>query len=162
MGFTIAYRSTRPVGPEAAAAIRSAADLASLGRTWLGCEPVQFDEADPEGLGHLSGGSKPNFSPDPDDAASADEEGLPDGDVADLLDVLARLSRDHGVDWEIRHDHEPGPAGHIRGGVCDPGLLGLAEAFDGLSDLIGEYEDEVDPDDDDDDGPRILRFRADP
>lgn len=169
MGFRIYYRTTRPVDAGEAAALRAAARRSSAGRTWLHCEPVSFYEYEPDDDGHLMGGSKPNFRPHPDDVASAAREDRPDGDVRDLIDVLRGLSRDHGVDWEIRHDHEPGPVGYIRGGVCDPGLIDRADALADLAELLGELEDggpvgdDPGPDDDqdDDDGPRILRLWGD-
>src|SRR5947199_172826 len=98
MGFTIYYRSTRPVAKAEADAIHQAAREANVGRTWLGCEPVHFFPG--VEAGHLLGGSKPNFEPHPDDAAASAGEGLPDGTVRDVLDVLCRLSRDHAIDWE--------------------------------------------------------------
>src|SRR6185437_16335941 len=107
MGFTINYRSVRPVSPAEATAIRRAASDACRGRTWLSCEPVHFYAASDDG--HLCGSSKPNFRPHPDDKASASREGLPDGTARDMLDVLCRLSKDHGIDWEISHDHSGGP-----------------------------------------------------
>jgi hypothetical protein len=161
MGFRIYYRSTRPVTPEEAAAIREAAEQACRSRTWLSCEPVSFFEGEDEDAGHLLGGSKPNFSPHPDDVASAASEGLPDGDVRDLLDILCTLSRDHGVDWEITHDHEPGPVGHVRGGICDRALEQRFEALADVTELLAEFEREGGPDedeDDDDEGPRTLRI----
>src|SRR3954454_8911684 len=100
MGFTVYYRSTRPVGKAESDAIRQAAHEANAGRTWLGCEPVHF--FDPDEQGHLVGGSKPNFLPHPDDVASAAAAGgRPNGTTRDLLDVLCRLSRDHRIDWEL-------------------------------------------------------------
>src|SRR5687768_15192916 len=105
MGFSVYYRSTRPVAPSEADAIREAARAACVGRTWLSCEPVHFFP-DPDD-GHLLGGSKPNFFPHPDDTAAAGRAALPDGSVRDVLDVLCRLSRDHGVDWTLSHDHDP-------------------------------------------------------
>ncbi|MDZ7615661.1 MAG: hypothetical protein U1E05_01575, partial [Patescibacteria group bacterium] len=92
MGFTVCYRSTRPVAPAKAAAIVRTCDGLCRGRTWLSCEPVGFF---PDGEdGHLLGASKPNLQPDPDDAAAAAREGLPDGTTVDMLDVLCQLSRD--------------------------------------------------------------------
>jgi hypothetical protein len=136
MGFTVYYRSTRPVPPAEADAVPRAAGAAGAGRTWLGCEPVHFFSGDDGG--HLLGGSKPNFSPHPDDAAAAARTGLPNGTARDLLDVLARLSRDHGIDWEISHDHSGGPIGLVRAGVCDPDVLAQVEAFADLGDILAE------------------------
>jgi hypothetical protein len=161
MGFSIYYRSTRPVSPEEAVAIPRAAEQATTGRTWLSCEPVHFLEGESEDGGQLFGGSKPNFSPHPDDAASAASEGLPDGDIQDLFDVLCQLSRDHNIDWEIGHDHEPGPIGYIRDGVCDPRLRGLPEALADLARLIGEFEHADPLDEDEGEDPGILRLRGD-
>ena len=81
-------RTTRP--PRSG----GAADEASEGRTWLSCEPPRFyDDRD---LGRIWGGSKPNFTPDPADAASAAKMGLPDGDLHSLVDVLSLVSRRTG------------------------------------------------------------------
>src|SRR5262249_55843343 len=115
MGFAIYYRSTRRVSPARANAIQEAAARLIEGRTCLSCEPVGFfaDQED----GRLLGGSKPNFLPHPDDAAAAARESLTDGTVRDVIEVLCQLSRDHGVDWELSHDYDPGPIGFIRGGV---------------------------------------------
>lgn len=174
MGFSIYYRSTRPVSPARADAVAEAALDLCRGRSWLGCEPVGFF---PEtGDGHLMGGSKPNFQPHPDDAASA-RSGLPDGTTRDLIDILCRLSRDHQVDWELMHDHSDGPVGYIRRGVCDDEVLALAEGVAGLGDILEGLMDDFEPqidgfpspatgsgerdedDEDDDGGPSILPFR---
>lgn len=139
MGFAIYYRSTRTVSPTEATAISQAAEDACRGLAWLKCEPVHFSYgAD----GHLFGGSKPNFHPDPDDVASAAREGLPHGDVRDMLDVLCRLSGDHGFDWEISHDHSSGPIGLIRGGECDGDVLSQIEAFADVADYLGSLSEE--------------------
>jgi hypothetical protein len=105
----------------------------------LSCEPVHFFTGGDDG--HLLGGSKPNFQPHPDDVASAAREGLPDGSARDMLDVLSRLSRDHGVDWEIRHDHSDGPIGYIRSGTCDDNVLSQVEAFADLADILADELD---------------------
>jgi hypothetical protein len=138
MGFRVYYRTARPVSPAEADALRDALGEANRGRTWLSCEPVHFYDDLEEG--RLLGGSKPNFLPDPDDAASAASEGLPDGALPDLIEVLCRLSRDHGVDWEFRHDEVPWSQGSIRGGVADDELLGMIEALDGLAEALREFE----------------------
>jgi hypothetical protein len=145
MGFTVYYRSTRPVGPAEAKKIEKACDALCRGRTWLGCEPVGFF---PRGQdGHLLGGSKPNFLPHPDDVASAAREGLPDGTTRDMLDVLCRLSRDHNVDWEISHDYSNGPIGYVRSGVCGGEVLSQVEAFADLGDILAGELDGLDEED---------------
>ena len=140
MGFSIYYRSTEPVPTEREFEIRRAIGVENEGRSWLSCEPINLFGAQTDG--HLFGGSKPNFHPDPDDAASAAASGLPDGSVRDLIDGLCRISRDHGIDWEITHDEAPGPIGCIRRGVCDPGLLDQVDARADLAAFLGELEDE--------------------
>ena len=149
MGFAVYYRSTRSVAPTQAEAIERAADDLCRGRTWLECEPIRFYAGQPDG--HLFGGSKPNFQPHPDDDVAAAREGLPDGTMRDLLNVLCQLSREHGVDWEISHDHSGGPIGHIRTGVCDPEVLSQINALADLGNILaGELdglEDEDIPED---------------
>lgn len=170
MGMTVYYRSTEPVDPKRAAAIREAADPLCEGRTWLSCEPVYFFSG--HDAGHLHGGSKPNFQPDPEEAAEAAQSPLPDGTVRDMLDVLCELSRIHGVDWELSHDYDPAPAGYIRNGVADDSLTGIIDAFASLPGFLEEAMMEMEglvderaggsarkkPPDDDDAAPRILRF----
>ena len=134
MGFTVYYRSTRPIAAPVAAALERSTDELSRGRTWLSCEPVHFFPESKDG--HLLGGSKPNFQPHPDDVASAAREGLPDGTTLDMLDVLCQLSRNHGIDWEISHDHSDGPVGYIRSGVCDKDVVSQVEAFADVGDIL--------------------------
>jgi hypothetical protein len=153
MGFSIYYRSSKSVDEAVADAIRQAAADLIEGRTWLSCEPVNFfaDQAD----GHLMGASKPNFLPDPEDAAAAEREHRPDGGVRDLLDILCELSRDFEVDWEFSHDYSDGPIGSIRRGVCDARLLEQIEPLGDLGDILSDMTDE----EGDDDNPPILPFR---
>jgi hypothetical protein len=135
MGFAIAYRTTEPVDHHLASRLRAAASAASAAHTWLSCEPpiLQVDD------GHLLGISKPNFMPHPDDVASAETEGLPDGTVNDLLDLLCKWSSDFAVDWEISHDYSDGPLGYIRDGVCDSDVRTQCEAFGQLAeDMLEE------------------------
>jgi hypothetical protein len=142
MGFTVYYRSTRPVSADEAAALRRAASAANAGRTWLSCEPVLFfsDLED----GRLVGGSKPNFIPHPDDVAAAARAGEPDGDVRSLLEVLCRPSRDHRIDWVFSHDHDAGPIGFIRGGVCEEQLAAQIDMIASLAEILAEESDGFD------------------
>jgi hypothetical protein len=178
VGFTIYYRTTHRLTFAGANVIRKAAASLSKGRTWLRCEPVGFFPGQEDG--YLLGRSKPNFLPHPDDAAAAARETLPEGTVRDLIDMLCELSRGLGVDWELRHDHDPGPIGFIRGGVCDARLLEQVEVLADLGRILGDLtaESEAAPGgvprsapgsprpkkdsadkDDADDGPQILPFR---
>lgn len=139
MGFAVYYRTARPVSPDEAEAIRRAASVSNRSYTWLGCEPVHFfGDLD---AGRLWGGSKPNFLPDPDDAASAVREGLPDGDLHALVEVLAHLSREHDVDWDFRHDEVDWSIGSIRGGLADADLEAMIEGLAGLGEAIREWEE---------------------
>lgn len=134
MSFAIAYRTTESVDDELASRLTAAASAARTAHTWLSCEPpiLQIDD------GHLLGSSKPNFMPHPDDVASAETEGLPDGTVNDLLDLLCKWSSDFAVDWEISHDYSDGPLGYIRNGVCDSGVRRQCEAFSQLGEIMLE------------------------
>jgi hypothetical protein len=139
MGFAVNYRSVNPVSPAEADIIARATEAAIQGRTWLSCEPVHFLV---EPSGHLWGFSKPNFMPHPDDAASAASEGLPDGTLRDLVEILCKLSIEYGVEWEISHDDAPGPIGFIRGGVADEQMLEIIESLADLGDVLSALENE--------------------
>lgn len=167
MGFSIYYRSTRPVSPERQRAISESTDALNERRTWLSCEPVHF--FDNRRDGHLFGGSKLNVFPHPDDAASAarmqspDGTMLADGTARDVVDILGRLSQDYGIDWELSHDYDPNPIGFIRDGVAQERLLqrigALADLPGILDDMRVEIDDTEDEDDWEDDEPSILPFR---
>jgi hypothetical protein len=140
MGFTVYYRSVEPVDAEKRASMDAACNKLLRGRTWLSCEPVSFFSADDDG--HVMGGSKPNFMPHPDDVASAELEGLPDGTIRDALNVLCQLSRDHGVDWEISHDESEFPIGRIQNGEADPEVVQQIEEINSVADIINEFGDD--------------------
>lgn len=160
MGFTVYYRSTTPVARNGVERIIQAVGETIRGRSWLSCEPVAFFGADEDG--HLSGGSKPNFMPHPDDAASAKREGLPDGTIHDVIEILCDISKSYGVDWEIGQDDYDGPVGFIRNGVADPAVLRQIEGFMDLCDALSDFgpwsaEDDSSRDDGED-GPPIIRL----
>ena len=143
MGFEVSYRTTRPLTPTEADSVNQAADAACVGRTWLSCEPIWLIRDED---GHLVGGSKPNFRPHPDDIADAARQGLTDGTIRDVIDILCRLSRDHGVDWEIDHDYSDGPIGYIRAGVCDDEVLMQIETISDIVNVMGEKNIGLDDD----------------
>ena len=133
MGFSVGFELTESVDPEKEAAILKTLESLRHGRTWLSCEPPFLHKYD----GVLTGSSKPNFMPHPDDVASAKAEGLPDGTLNDLLDILCQLSRQFAIDWEISHDHSDGPLGYIRGGHVDEEVRIQCEAFNDLAADLG-------------------------
>ena len=137
MGFSIYYRSVLPVDADQRTAAVSLCNDHCHGRSWLSCEPVHFFPAGADN--HLFGGSKPNFAPHPDDAASAAAGGLPDGNVQDVIDVLCKISIESGIDWEISHDHSEGPVGFIRAGATDPEVITQIEALSSIGDIFGEF-----------------------
>jgi hypothetical protein len=170
LGFSVSYRSTKPIEPSKAARIRAAIDKAVHGRTWLTSEPAWVTQQDD---GHLIGASKPNFQPHPDDVAAAKIEDGPDGTIADVVQILCDVSQAEGIDWELRHDHSDGPIGFIRNGIADAHVLIEIESIADVCQVLGDLEDgaeagaedgldagEANPPqpEDDDDGPRILKF----
>lgn len=143
MGFSFSYRTTRPVSDELAATIQQEVNAFSSARTWLSCEPLNLGR---DRNGHLLGSSKPAFELHPDDTASADKQGLPDGTVRDLLESLCVLSRNYGVDWEISHDYsEVGAVGFIRRGICDGQLIRMADALVDMLDALLEMDEFDEP-----------------
>ena len=114
--------------------------------------------------GHVMGGSKPNFTPHPDDAAEVESEGLPDGTIKDALDVLCQLSSNCDIDWEISHDYSDGPIGWIRSGQADRAVLNQIEEFGSLGDVLGGFgsgESLDTPPEDENAGPGISLFDPD-
>lgn len=142
MSLTICYKSTRQVAADEADVIRSAARRECHGRSWLSCEPVSFFPDLKEGT--LLGGSKPNPAADRDDTRTVPVPGLPDGTPRDLLDVLARLSQEHAIDWELTIGSRP--VGFIRNGLIDPQAATQMEALMQLAspDFRGDYGREID------------------
>ncbi len=173
MGFSIQYRSTDTMHPARAYEIKQHAEQLIKQYTWLSCEPVLLEQ---NSDGVLAGNSKPNFFPAELDPESASLEGLPDGTIVTLAEVLCVLSRDHGVNWEIGHDYEPEPIGWIQEGVADADLIDQLETFgsigDLLDDLASEEEDAAEAEavpkgsrrntngekEQDDEEPRLLKF----
>jgi hypothetical protein len=162
MGFTVYYKSTKPVPSRVREELAQANDELSAGRTWLSCEPVGFAEHG----AYLQGGVKPNFNPHPDDIDSAKAEKLPDGTLRDAIEILCELSRRFKVDWQFGHDHDPGPIGFIRNGEADRRLLIQIDGIEEMSNFFAELSPEdwgIDERTDANqryasDGPRILRF----
>ena len=131
MGFLISYQLTEPVTAVIEAAMLDATKSLRAGRAWLSCEPPFLRNY----AGVLSGSSKPNFMRHPEDVASAESEGLPDGTLNDLLEILCQVSKQFNVDWEISHDYSDGPLGYIHDGDIDDDVRTQCES---LNDLAGD------------------------
>jgi hypothetical protein len=137
MGVCLCYTAAEPLSPAKVEAIIVDADAAvrDARQPWLWCEPLKLFS--PEFGRKLSGWSKLNLIPHPDDRADAARYPDAENDVKFLLKQLCRLSREHGVTWELRIDSDP--LGTIAEGLCEPGL---EEAIDALS----EMGEDLDPD----------------
>ena len=112
MGIALLYKPTDPVSPALQDEIFDAALVLADGRNWQGCEGPFFavDEDDEE---QFFGFSKLNLSGE----KPGDVEGLPNGNLKDLLDILCQLSQRFGVNWDLSDDY--GDLGVIRNGICD-------------------------------------------
>ncbi|MEZ6045238.1 MAG: hypothetical protein R3C11_06575 [Planctomycetaceae bacterium] len=160
MGYSIGYATTSPVFLKTFEAMEAVNHELYLQRTWLSCEPIYLHRKED---GYVTGSSKPTFVPDPEDAASAEAEGLPDGNVIDALNILAQLSSEFNVDWMIDDDYSEGPIGYIRDGVIDSSVKKHLSGIMAMAALEQEFEYEIMEADepageDDDDQPHILKF----
>lgn len=146
MGFSIHYRSTEMMHPARAYDIKQHADELIAGYVWHSCEPLALNQRSD---GYLCGCSKPSYFPPECDSHPNDANGLPDGTVLTLAEVLCVLSREHRVDWDIGHDYEPDPIGQIRNGIADEGLIEQLETVGCIGDLLDDMLDEQDDEADD-------------
>lgn len=139
MGYTIAYRTAKPVGVEKREAIFRHAEELAAARSWCSCEPLVL-MPEPDG-DHLFGCSKPSFFLDPEEVAEAEEEGLPDGTIDDLVESLRLISAEHQVDWLFSDDYEES-VGSIIDGECDAQLQQklreVRSLIDSMRDSTGE------------------------
>jgi hypothetical protein len=131
MGTCLYFRTAGPVAAEVEQAIRDELPQANRGAQWIHCEPIAFfsDTED----GRLTGFSKLNFHPHPDEAAEALRPPAARGDLPTLLDRLADWSDRYRLTWEL--DVEGHPLGRIADGNLDPGLI---EAFEALAAVADE------------------------
>jgi hypothetical protein len=163
MGFAIHYRSTESMHPAQAFEIKQLAERLIGRYLWASCEPVLLDQ---QTDGRLAGQSKPVFFPAEIDGPTHGLDGLSDGTVMTLAEVLCELSREFGVEWEIGHDYEPDPIGLIRDGVVDDELMEQLETVGSLGDLLDDFVDEEEAGCESaeyrsvegDEEPRVLKF----
>jgi len=117
-------------------AIERAAVVASKGRTWLSSESVHFFDTREDGI--LSGFSKPNFMPHPDEAREAAASGLPDGTILNVVNILVSLSKQYGVDWQVGHDF--GELGLIRHGIPDYNIMENIQQISQMGAMMQDFE----------------------
>jgi hypothetical protein len=144
MAFSIHYRSSETMHPARAYEIKQHAERLVEGFVWFSCQPVLLQQTTD---GYLGGHSKPNFFPAESDPGAPHADGLPDGTIVTLAELLCVLSREHGVNWDVGHDYEPEPIGRICDGIADPELIEQLETFgsmgDLLDDMMGEWDDDL-------------------
>lgn len=172
MGYSICYRSSKPMDDETRSKIEAEVSELCTGYGWFSCDPISFHDgvkiAGNES--HLMGASKLSFEIDSDDVAEAKAAGYPDGTPATLIEILCQISDKHGVDWEFTDD-ESSSFGSICNGKPSPQLVDALRSFDELYSGFGEFSslenkwddsaknDNLKNDEDDqDDGPHILKF----
>lgn len=145
---------------------KQAANLNDL-YSWEGCDEVGLEQ---KSDGFLSGSSPTTFVADAEMLHEFDSLESA-GDMEALVDVLCELSRNHEVDWEIRHDYEPDVIGYIREGIADIEVLEELETIRTIGEMLGDFDDVeladvISPADyladilepEDAAGPRLLKF----
>jgi len=165
MGFSIRYRSTESMHPVRAFEIKEHAESLNAGYAWFSCEPVTLQQRTD---GVLYGASKPEYYPAELGSADQHIDGVPDGTVLSLAEVLCELSRSHHVDWRIGHDLQVEAIGWIEDGVANEELIEELETIGAVGDLLDdpasvEISDEPPPpspssSNDEDQTPRVLKF----
>lgn len=122
MGVTLTYRSCHPVRHEQETQIRQAADVANREQSWI--LTIFRDERD----GRLYGAIAPAPGAESDRVGGAARTWPGPYEAQRLLDALCGISRETGVEWEIRDDTCLRPIGVIRGGVCHADHEAMAES----------------------------------
>jgi|SRR5579883_559122 len=160
MGVGLTYRTTSPVSAAVAEAVRGDVPGVNRGARWIYCEPVgvRHDEAD----GYLTGFSKLNLQPGPDEYAAAKAEPADRDDFLALLDALAGWSARYDLTWELAVEGQP--LGRVAGGAYEPGLRDALESFAAVADELvrydpftGELYDEAGREDEGPSRPRLYR-----
>ena len=139
MGTSIVYRSVEPIASGRKDEVAEFAETLVVNYVWVSCEPVSFyDECDD---GRLVGSSKLVFDPSLEEIEALSTESLPDGTIADVLNVLSQISTRFKVDWEVSHDYDETPIGYIRNGQIDADLNRAIMAFSQIEGMISEVMD---------------------
>jgi hypothetical protein len=119
VGIHFCFDSAESVAPQVEQAIRKENERMASNRPWVLCEPPEFYATEEDG--RLRGGSKLNLLPDPNEFVEAGQATRERTDLEDLLDLLSRWSRLHGITWELTIEGQP--IGIIQNGSCDQAIL---------------------------------------
>jgi hypothetical protein len=136
VGVRLCFRTADPTPDEVGGAILSELDQANRGTRWILCEPIGF-HPEPD-VGGLSGSTKLNLQPWPDEHAEAMREPAERGDFQTLLDRLADWSDRFRLTWEL--EVEGHFLGRIVDGACDPGLTESLEALTAVADELASFD----------------------
>jgi hypothetical protein len=128
MGMGLHYTTLAAVEPAVRLAIERDAERANRRQTWVLCE--------------LSGYSKLNLLPTPEELAEAGFAGRGAKNLRFLVKQLCRWSRKYGLVWQLRFEGEL--LGTITDGRCEGRLQeridGLASLGEALGELYGGEE----------------------
>ncbi|HEV3260389.1 MAG TPA: hypothetical protein VG013_26270 [Gemmataceae bacterium] len=144
MAMGLHYTTVAAVEPAVRHAIERDSKRANRRQTWVLCEPIGFFPEDQDPDGKLSGFSKLNLFPTPEELVEAGSAGRNANDVRFLVTQLCRWSRKYGLVWQLRFESEL--LGTITDGRCEARLQeridGLASLGEALGEHFGEETDE--------------------
>ena len=114
MGICICYESKESKSKEVLEAINKDLIETVDQQPWLLCEPPKVILGSEN---RLTGWSKINLMPDPEEAAEAEEFETDKNDLEVLVLMLSSWSKEYEITWQLRLEDEP--IGEIISGVCD-------------------------------------------
>jgi hypothetical protein len=118
MGVSIMYESDRPLTLAEITAVREAAQQFNAGRWWLYSEGLFFFTDSDDNT--LTGCSKYNPLPSPDETAEARRSGTIISGLPEVIEFLAQTSANNGPGWRLSFEEHS--LGFIRNGAVEPGL----------------------------------------
>lgn len=136
MGVCLYFRTAESVPADVAEAIRNELARTNRSARWIYCEPLDLDQDAADG--RLTGRTKLNLHPWPDEYTTAMREPAERGDFQTVLDALADWSGRYQLTWEV--GVEGHPLGRVAGGECDPGLAEALEAMTAVADELAQFD----------------------
>jgi hypothetical protein len=136
MGMGLHYTTLAAVEPAVRHAIERDAERANRRQTWVLCEPIGFFPEDQDPDGRLSGFSKLNLFPTPEELAEAGPAGRNANDVRFLVSQLCQWSRKYGLDWRLCFETEL--LGTITDGRCETRLQERIDGLASFAEALGE------------------------